>query len=446
MQMITNVNHVNGDKDDVQSLVHALMYQDKIDIVGIASSTSRHQPGANDAKFIHHVIDEYAVDQRKLALHGQPGDFKVESQLHAITYQGTTELSNLIGYPGAATDASNAIIEEAREAKAAGEPLYVATWGGMGDVARALHDAPDIASSIRLISASGPAQDPQAYDYVVDNFVGKDGFWWIDAQTTQRGIYAGESDRFPPYVTLAEVKEFADAHGNLGTFFYENSNDLRGTGGGYHGLKMSDSHTVLYLIDNANNDDPTAESWGGEYKQVGPGYWKDKTDASETLEWSGSNGARTTYEDRAVWLSDFRARFDWLIDDSAPPPQPGEELPSTEAPSNPTLDTVTVRISGSEYKGYPNFSLLIDDEIVDATSLVTADYNKGVWETFTFTGDFGADGSQSVRIGIKFTNDRYGGATGDRNLYVDEVMFNGQVDGLDRKLTSNSTSYWDFML
>ena len=33
----------DGDKDDVQSLVHALMYQDRINIVGIASSTSRHR-------------------------------------------------------------------------------------------------------------------------------------------------------------------------------------------------------------------------------------------------------------------------------------------------------------------------------------------------------------------------------------------------------------------
>ena len=87
MQMITGINNIDGDKDDVQSLVHALMYQDKFDIVGIASSVSRWQPGKNDASFIHHVIDKYAANQDELARHGS--GFKTAAELHGITYQGT---------------------------------------------------------------------------------------------------------------------------------------------------------------------------------------------------------------------------------------------------------------------------------------------------------------------------------------------------------------------
>jgi hypothetical protein len=326
MQMITGVNHVNGDKDDVQSMVHALLYQDKLNIVGLASSTSRHQPGANDAKFIHHVIDEYAQDHAKLATHGNAGDFKSAAQLHDITYQGTKSLAGSAGYPSA-TAASAAIVKEARAAEAVGEKLYVLTWGGMGDIARALHDAPDIADAVRLISASGPAQEPQAYNYVVDNFAGQKSFWWIDSQTTQRGIYANMDSRLSPAMNLDYVAKMAKGHGNLGTFFWENSQDLRGTGDTYSGLKMSDSNGILYLIDNANNDNPTAESWGGEYQQVKTGYWKDKTDSSSDLNWSGSNGAMTTYEDRAAWTSSFHERFDWLGGSTTNPP------PTTPAPT-----------------------------------------------------------------------------------------------------------------
>lgn len=304
--MITGVNHRDGDKDDVQSLIHALLYQDKIDIVGIASSTSQHQPGANDQKFIRHVIDTYEDDYAALA--ARDSGFKTAQQLHDITYQGTKSLAGRDGYP-ARTEASDAIIREAREAEAAGEKLYVATWGGLGDVARALHDAPDIAASIRLLSASGPAQERNAHAFIRDTFAGEGDLWWIDARTTQRGIYAGPEGRLPP-MSDAWAKDKAKDHGALGDLFYANTQDVRGSGDNYNGVKMGDSFSVFYLIDKANNDDPTAESWGGEYRMVRDNYWVDRTD--EKFGWSGSNGARTTYEDRSAWTADFARRLDWL--------------------------------------------------------------------------------------------------------------------------------------
>ncbi|MBO1909674.1 DUF1593 domain-containing protein [Microvirga sp. 3-52] len=447
MQMITGVNNRNGDKDDVQSLVHALMYQDKIDIRGIMSSTSRWQPGANDEKFIHHVIDEYAADRSTLeAKTGNTGAFKTAAELHAVTYQGTKKLAASSSDLPSANEATAALIKEARTAKADGEVLYVLTWGGLGDVARALKDAPDIASAIRFISCSGPNQEPDAYAYMKANWAGKGGLWWIDSQTTQRGIYAQEDQRLPPEVTLSQVKEFADGHGNLGTFFYENSQDLRGTGDTYSGLKMSDSNGILYLIDQANNSDPTAESWGGEYSLAGTTYWRDRTDTASKLDWSGSNGARTTYEDRAAWLGDFKARFDWLQKDGASTPEtPPTPVPT---PTPPTAnDTITVRVSGTGYNGDPNFAFVVDGKIIDSTNIVMADYKASEWQEFTFTGNFDADiGAQSHRVGIKFNNDLNGGSRGDRNLYVDQVTFNGEVNTLDAKLTSNGTKYWDFIV
>jgi hypothetical protein len=454
MQMITGVNLIDGDKDDVQSMVHALMYQDKINIVGIASSTSRWQPGKNDEKFIHHVIDEYAVDHAKLAAHGNLGDFKTAAQLHAITYQGTRSRADSTGYP-AATEASAAIIKEARAAKATGEKLYVVTWGGVGDLARALHDAPDIASSVRLISSAGSVQEPNAYNYLMNNFAGQKGFWWVDVNDTLEGVYASENLRLPPAITLDQVKEFANGHGNLGTFFYENSQDLRGTGDTYSGLKMGDSPGILYLIDNADNNNPTAESWGGEYMKVKTDYWKDKTDSASALKYSGSNGARTIYEDRAAWLGDFKARFDWLKDGTPtttqptekpapePTPTPGDPTPTTPGSA---LDVITVKISGTEYNGDPNFRFLVDGKTIDATNVVTADYKEGQWQVFTFTGDFDQGGTQRHRVGVQFDNDLYGGSRGDRNLYVDAITFNGQVNDLDATLTSNTIKQWDFML
>jgi Protein of unknown function (DUF1593) len=334
MQMISGINHIDGDKDDVQSLVHALMYQDRINIVGIASSTSGHQPGANDKRFIHHTIDVYARDHPKLAPRGKPGDFKTAQQLHAIVRQGTKSVvraprllrpmtkvfswAGRWGYP-AATAGSHAIIREARAARAAGEKLYVVVWGGVGDVARALKDAPDIASSVRLITIAGALQEPNAYRYVVENFAGRKGFWWIDINESFRGMYATETANLPPATTLSDVEAFAKGRGHLGSFLYENSKDLRGKGDSYDGLKMGDSPSILYLIDHVDDDDPTAESWGGSYMQSRKNYWKDRTDPASSLRFPRSNGARTIYKHRAAWLGDFKARFDWLRDGAMAP-------------------------------------------------------------------------------------------------------------------------------
>ncbi|MFD2223296.1 carbohydrate-binding domain-containing protein, partial [Microvirga arabica] len=320
-----------------------------------------------------------------------------------------------------------------------------------------------IADAIRLISSAGSVQGSGPYKYILNTFAGQKGFWWIDVNDTLEGVFASENDKYPLAVSLAEVKEFADGHGNLGTFFFENSQDLRGAGGSYSGMKMGDSPGILYLIDQANNDNPTSESWGGEYRQVGTNHWTDLTD--QALNFSDSNGARTIYEDRAAWLGDFKARFDWLSGEAPSPPptdpaptEPGpvepaptepvpvDPTPPEPTPVDPALDTITVRISGTEYKGDPNFALLVDGKTVDTTNLVTAEHKTGQWQTFTFTGDFDAAGTQSHSVGIKFTNDRYNRDAGDRNLYVDEVTFNDQVNSSDALLTMNGAKSWDFVL
>lgn len=310
LQMISGVNLIDGDKDDVQSLIHSLLYQDKYDIVGIASSTSAHQPGKNNADLIHHVLDTYAKDQDALAAHG--AGFKTADQLHAITYQGTKSVAGSSGLV-APTAASAAIISAARDADADGVPLYVTAWGGLGDIARALHDAPDIADTVRLLSVAGKLQEPNAHAYIKTNFAGKGDLWWIDEASTHRGVYGtpGSKDPISDAWALANAK----GHGALGTMFYDNTQDVRGLGGTVDGMKMGDSHTIFYLIDSTDNNDPTAESWGGEYRRIGDKLWTDRTDGA--FNWTtttSTNGVHTIYEDRVAWTADFAKRLDWLKD------------------------------------------------------------------------------------------------------------------------------------
>lgn len=66
----------------------------------------------------------------------------------------------------------------------------------------------------------------------------------------------------------------------------------------------------------------------------------------------------------------------------------------------------------------------------------------GDWQTLTFTGDWDLDGSDQV--GIRFLEDSYAGPGRDRNLYVDEVRLNGEVNGADRTFLQAGTETWDF--
>ena len=342
MQMISGVNLIDGDKDDVQSMVHALLYQDKYEVVGIASSTSYWQPGKNDDDFIHHVIDVYGKDHSSLSVHG--GGFKSAADLHAITHQGTKSLAGSSGLV-APTAASAAIIKAARDAEADGVPLYVTAWGGMGDIARALHDAPDIADVVRLLSVAGKVQEPNAYAYIKSHFAGKGDLWWIDEATSHRGVYGTPDSKDPISDSWALTN--AKGHGALGTMFYENTQDVRGLGGSVDGMKMGDSHTIFYLIDSANNDDPTAESWGGEYRKIGEKLWTDRTDY--TFNWANTGGARTIYEDRSAWTSDFAKRLDWLKDSTIT--ADGTAIISTEKLGTNSNDSMLGTSAGDTLSG-----------------------------------------------------------------------------------------------
>jgi Protein of unknown function (DUF1593)/Ca-dependent carbohydrate-binding module xylan-binding len=425
-QMATGINNIDGDKDDIQSLVHALLYQDKLDIRGFTSTTSRWQPGKNDAKFIHHVIDAYAKDEAKLKANAD--GFKSASDLHDMVYQGTKTLAGYSGIVGQ-TAGSNAIVKEARAAEAAGEKLYVVAWGGTGDVARALYDAPDIKDTVRLISIYD--QEPNANKWLDSNFVGKGG-WWVDVMSSFNGTFATPTSRTP--IPQSWATENAKGHGALGELLYQNTFDIRGTSGTHNGVKMGDSNSIFYLIDSANNDDPTINGWGGKYRQVKDGYWTDLTDGA--FSFSGSNGSKYIYEDRAAWMGDFAKRLDWLKGTAAPlPPQ---EPASPADPVAPTTDdALQIRISGdASSAGLDPTVIILVDGVKKGTFAVTADHADGEWQTIAIDGTWKAGVNHKVEV--KFYE-----RASSQAVYVDSVTLNGDVNGTNATmLTSGNKLYW----
>jgi Protein of unknown function (DUF1593) len=296
----TDLRLSSEEKDDAQSLIHALMYQDKMNIVGINATASRwgHQNGR--VADIDKIIDVYGKDLPELQEHAS--GFKGVAALKAASHQGAMSIAPSAGYRSA-TEGSTAMILEAKKAAAADEKLNIIVWGGETDVAQAVHDDPSIAPHIRLFAIGG--QDPHADRYLKANFKG-DFDMWVDSQSTFRGVYQSPTSKS---IIKGWHEKHADNHGALGDFFAGLSGDIFNVSG----VKMGDSWTTLRFLSGTQSD-PTKESWGGEFRKVSDGYYTDKTDDALDFNRSGTDGAMTIYEGRAAWLGSFANRFDWLLD------------------------------------------------------------------------------------------------------------------------------------
>jgi hypothetical protein len=293
-----------GDHDDDQSLVHALLYSDAMKIVGLSQTVAEATPGGRKSDILE-VIDAYARDYANLKTYG---DYPTADYLRSVTHQGATVAAPAAGY-SKATAGSNAIVKAAREASPS-DPLYVLTWGGETDIAQALHDAPDIANRIRLLSIN--KQDADASRYLEQNWKGK--VWWLQDMETFRGMYTDDGKNRPYDGSDDWVAANAKGHGALGDYFDKMSHGLyqqgiSPTSEGY-GIKMGDSPTILYMLDviMRGRSNPTQEGWGGEFVQKGTNYWTDNS--SSSLRMGSWDGAKTVAEDRTAYMKDFATRLD----------------------------------------------------------------------------------------------------------------------------------------
>jgi len=294
-----------NDKDDAQSMIHALLYADEVDYRGFVA-TSSDASGVDGITPMNKIIDVYAQDLPNLL---QAGDYPDADAMRDLVVQG----ANTGDWPGKLSEGAALIIEEAKKASP-DDPLYLLTWGPIHDVARALYEAPEIVENVRVYSVYGYGQDsdnPDAFNWMKEAIANDADYrelWWIDAAETFRGMYVGSEGQNDPGRNLDWVKNNVDGHGALGELFYhEYSFDLYG-GNSPDGLKMGDTPSLLYLLDAVSNDDPTLSSWGGSFEKsgLGPNTWVDKS--GEKL--GQYDGAATVAEHRDDAWGDFADRLD----------------------------------------------------------------------------------------------------------------------------------------
>lgn len=133
----------------------------------------------------------------------------------------------------------------------------------------------------------------------------------------------------------------------------------------------------------------------------------------------------------------------------------GYELPFVEGSGSDTAppgdDTITITLGGSNYLGDPMAAFIFDGKEIGRAT-ITADYEKGEAQTFTFKGAFDSDGLQTHRITVRLLNDKWDGnklattdSGHDRNLFVESVGANGVTKEPNKLITSGSAG-WDLQL
>ncbi|HTV00188.1 MAG TPA: DUF1593 domain-containing protein [Luteitalea sp.] len=243
-RVIVSTDIGGTDPDDFQSMVHLLLYADVLDLEGLVSSP--YGPGRRE--HILEVIDKYEDDYTSLRRHSAA--YPDPDRLRAMTKQGV--LDRVIG-PGVSTasDGSQWIVTQARRNDP--RPLWVLAWGGLEDVAQALHDAPDILPKLRVYFIGGPNKmwSVDAYDYIEQHHP---GLWMIEANSTYRGWFVGGSQT-GDWGNRSFVTAHVAGHGALGAYF---TTLLDGA------IKMGDSPSLGYVL-GATRDDPSKAGWGGRF-------------------------------------------------------------------------------------------------------------------------------------------------------------------------------------
>lgn len=243
------------DFDDFQSLVHLLVYADAFEIEGLVSSP--YGPGRKE--HIMTVLEHYATDYPRLRTWSK--EYPTPDALRERTKQGETEVAPYAGFRQT-TEGSAWIVTCARRPDP--RPLHVLIWGGLEDLAQALHDAPDILPRLRVHFIGGPNKkwSPDAYHYLATHHP---SLWIIESNSTYRGWFTG-GKQDGDLAATAFTPAHAAGRGALGDFF---ARGIRFEAQTRTDLKMGDTPTVAWLL-RGDPALPFQPGWGGRFVRAWP--------------------------------------------------------------------------------------------------------------------------------------------------------------------------------
>ncbi len=250
-------------------MVYLLVSADALDLEGVISSPF----GQGRVAHIHEVIDRYAADFPNLRTYSP--HYPTPDALRAISKQGAIPSASYRGYDDP-TEGLQWIVRCAR--KPDPRPVHVLVWGGIDDLAQALHDAPDILPKLRVYFIGGPNKkwSPNAYAYIAANHP---ALAMIECNSSYRGWFVG-GDQSGVWGNTSFVADKVAGCGALGDYFATKPQAI---------IKMGDTPSVAWLVggDPAN---PAAPGWGGQFVRAwdrSPARFDRMTTAADRMELFG---------------------------------------------------------------------------------------------------------------------------------------------------------------
>jgi hypothetical protein len=291
-------NTQKSDPDDMQSMVRFLLYANEFDIEGLLASSGTFANVANKQNILG-VLDRYEKVYNNLKIHDS--NYPTADYLRSVTFQGLTgtwgkSVSNNIG-AGKDSEASEAIIKIID--KPDPRPVWFGVWGDCSNIAQAIWKVQNTRSDAELktflskIRIHQIAHQDDTIDWMLKNFP---DLFIIYSRTTYQGMFGGSD----PISNLAWINEnIRNNHGPLCDVYPHE-------GIGCTGVCEGDSPSFLYLVSanrGLNNpEDPTQESWGGQFKRDGT-----------TKHYVDGPGRSTISKWRKDYQKEFKERADWCI-------------------------------------------------------------------------------------------------------------------------------------
>jgi hypothetical protein len=337
---------IGGDPDDTQSLRRLLVYANEFRIEGLIATSTMRKALYGLKRFtaqhlIFDAIDDYEQVRDNLALHAE--GYPTANELRAVVRAGNPDppsADHII--PGQSSPGSQHIINVVDSSD---EPLCIAVWGEVNELAQALldvkstrspEDVEKFASKIRVYAIND--QDMKRYPYGSGEWVKQNfpNIKYVESGMPRlmpiitgayRGIFQNDAagGGHPILPLVKPGKEFNQeewvatnilAWGPLGAGYPAEVNLNPNTPRNTSGCKEGDTPSMFFFLPHGlnNPDHPEWGSWGGRFQHHNGGHYIDAQDDHWSGEMDGSLRRKWTVARwREAYQNDFAGRMRWCI-------------------------------------------------------------------------------------------------------------------------------------